>query len=263
MELALHLKHPVPTEPPLVSPPEFSFRIFSSSCLRKQLPMIVPASQAVTFVSSETMAPTAPSRAGRTLRRISFAAFFLLGFVGKVSCRADEKSESKKVSEADARMILEIEINKPENSGRGYRRPYVAAWLVDKDGFPVRTLALWVQKTPPGPRWIPDLRQWNKDDRMRLLVDETNLVDAISGPTKSAGKYKVLWDGKDDLGQPLKEGKYTLQVEAAREHGTYQIIREPLELSAKAFEKTLEGNVEIKSVAVSFKGLPETRAESK
>lgn len=225
--------------------------------------MKIPSSVGVTCLPSEPMAQAAVSRVGACLQRLSLAAFVLLGFSGSVSCSADEKTETKKVSEADARMILEIEINKPENSGRGYRRPYVAAWLVDKDGFPVRTLALWVQKTPPGPRWIPDLRQWNRDDRMRLLVDETNLVDAISGPTKSAGKYKVLWDGNDDLGKPLKEGKYTLQVEAAREHGTYQIIREPLELSSKAFEKRLEGNVEIKSVAVNFKGLPEAKAESK
>jgi len=179
------------------------------------------------------------------------------------SCAADEKSGEKKVSEADAAMIIEIEINRPENAGRGYRRPYVAAWLIDDDGFPVRTLALWVQKTPPGPRWIPDLRQWNRDDKLRQLVDETNLVDSISGPTKSSGKYKVLWDGKDYLGEPLKEGKYTLQIEAAREHGTYQIIRESVELTSKPFEKTLEGNVEIKSVAVNFKGLPAAKTETK
>lgn len=197
------------------------------------------------------------------LRRWIWANTVIAGLLVCGSCAADEKSDEKKVSEADAAMIMEIEINRPENAGRGYRRPYVAAWLIDNDGFPVRTLALWVQKTPPGPRWIPDLRQWNRDDKMRQLVDDTNLVDAVSGPTKSAGKYKVLWDGKDDLGQPLKEGKYTLQVESAREHGTYQIIRESVELTSKPFEKTLEGNVEIKSVAVNFRGLSAAKADAK
>lgn len=200
---------------------------------------------------------------GSRLRRWILANAVLAGLMVCCSCAADEKSDEKKVSEADAAMIMEIEINRPENAGRGYRRPYVAAWLIDKDGFPVRTLALWVQKTPPGPRWIPDLRQWNRDDKLRQLVDETNLVDAISGPTKSSGKYKVLWDGKDYLGEPLKEGKYTLQIEAAREHGTYQIIRESVELTSKPFERTLEGNVEIKSVAVNFKGLPAAKTDAK
>ncbi|MBC7967523.1 MAG: DUF2271 domain-containing protein [Fuerstia sp.] len=47
---------------------------------------------------------------------------------------------------------------------------------------------------------------------------------------------------------------YTLNVEAAREHGTYQIIREKLELTEKGFEKDLEGNAEIKSVRVKYAG---------
>ncbi len=116
----------------------------------------------------------------------------------KSDSKSDAKDEEKPV---DARMELEITINRPEGSSRGYRRPYVAAWLTDKDGVPVRTLVLWVQKSQPGPRWIPDLRQWNREDRLRKLVDDRDLVDAVASPTRNAGEYKVIWDGKDDQGQ--------------------------------------------------------------
>lgn len=178
----------------------------------------------------------------------------------KTDTKADSKSDSKdepedKEAVADARMELEITINRPEGNSRGYRRPYVAAWLTDKEGVPVRTLVLWVQKSQPGPRWIPDLRQWNREDRLRKLVDDRDLVDAVASPTKNAGEYKVTWDGKDDQGQTVPAGTYTLNIEAAREHGTYQIIKQKLELGKDGFEKSLDGNVEIKAVKVNYRGL--------
>ena len=43
-------------------------------------------------------------------------------------------------------------------------------------------------------------------------------------------QYKAVFDGRDDSGKALKPGKYTLYIEAAREHGTYQLIRHPLTL---------------------------------
>lgn len=175
---------------------------------------------------------------------------------------ADEKTDAEKTDagkesqeEPKSGIILEITINRPEGGGRGYRRPYVAAWLTDKDGVPVKTLILWVQKAQPGPRWIPDLRQWNRDDRLRKLVDDRDLVDAIASPTRNAGLHKVVWDGKDDQGNALPAGTYTLNIEAAREHGTYQIIREKLELAESRFLKSLDGNVEIKTVKIDYRGL--------
>ncbi len=86
--------------------------------------------------------------------------------------------------------MLEVTINKPTNPGRGYRRPYVAAWLTDKDDFPVRTISLWVQQGSKGRRWILDLRQWHRDDRMRGIVSDQDLVDAVSGPTRNSGTHK-------------------------------------------------------------------------
>ncbi|MBL8817026.1 MAG: DUF2271 domain-containing protein [Planctomyces sp.] len=195
----------------------------------------------------------------------SFRSLVLLTVLASISghsnsmsiVQADEKKEETREPESDVKagMVLEITINRPEGGGRGYRRPYVSAWLTDKDGVPVRTIFLWVQKAQPGPRWIPDLRQWNRDDRLRRLVDDRDLVDAIAAPTRNAGLHKVVWDGKDDQGNALPAGTYTLNIEAAREHGTYQIIREKIELGDSKFQKSLDGNVEIKAVKIDYRGL--------
>ena len=166
----------------------------------------------------------------------------------------DSKKSTSTTEELPAVLIMELTVNRPENA-RGYRKPYVAVWISDEDGFPVRTLALWVQKSQPGPRWIPDLRQWYQGDRMRKLVDETDLIDGISGATRTSGTYKLSWDGLDDLKQPLPAGSYKLNIEAAREHGSYQVIRTPLEHGAEKFERAIDGNIEIKSIKLDYGGI--------
>ena len=156
-----------------------------------------------------------------------------------------------KVDAKSALLPLEVqfEINQPDESRR-YRRPYVALWVEDKDGLSVRTLVLWLQSR--GSRWHPDLKRWYRDDQARRLLDDTNLIDSISRPTRAPGKYNVVWDGKDDAGQPVKPGQYTILIEAAREHGTYQLIRQEVTLGDKPIDKTLSGNIEIKSARLIY-----------
>ena len=149
------------------------------------------------------------------------------------------------------RLLVEFEINKPENSRR-YRRPYVAVWLEDADGIPVKTLSLFLMTQNPGPRWHRDLRRWYSSDQLRRLADDQDLIGTISKPTRNPGKYKVAWDGLDDSGKALTDGEYTLSIEAAREHGTYQLIKHKFRLGGQAFSKQLKGNVEISSASVRY-----------
>lgn len=166
--------------------------------------------------------------------------------------KAVTKLVNLQAKDAEPQMLVEFEITKAENAGR-YRRPYVAIWIEDKDGFPVKNLLLFLMKNQPGPRWHRDLRRWYADEQMRLLVDKTDIIDAVSKPTRNPGKYKVEWDGLDDAGKSLKDGEYTLCIEAAREHGTYQLMKHKFELGGKAFEESLKGNAEISSASVKYK----------
>ena len=153
--------------------------------------------------------------------------------------------------EQDHELLIRFEINRPDGDNRRYRRPYIAVWIEDKDGLAVRTLTLWVH--PQGPRWIPELRRWYRDDQARRLVDDTNLVDTTARATRLPGKYEVIWDGKDDHGQQLGAGPYTVSIEAAREHGTYQIIQKSVTLAKEPFLEELKGNVEIKSATIAYR----------
>jgi thiamine biosynthesis lipoprotein ApbE len=153
----------------------------------------------------------------------------------------------------DFEMLIGFEINRPDGDTRRYRRPYLAVWIEDKDGVAVRTLALWVQAGGRGPRWIPELRRWYRGDQTRRMLDDTNLVNTTARATRLPGKYDVIWDGKDDRGQQVGAGQYTVSIEAAREHGTYQIIQKSVTLAKEPFLEELKGNVEIKSATIDYR----------
>jgi hypothetical protein len=151
-------------------------------------------------------------------------------------------------------LVVNFEINHPEAEAGRYRRPYVAVWVEDKDGNSVRTLTLWVSMGGAGPfQWLPDLKRWYAGDLERKRHDKKELLFTIARPTRPPGKYKAIWDGKDDRGNVLPGGEYTIFVEAAREHGTYQSIRKQVILSDQPFTEELKGNVEIRSASVEYR----------
>jgi hypothetical protein len=162
----------------------------------------------------------------------------------------DKKDEPVDEWNPGAELNLEFEINRA--GGNRYRRPYVAVWIEDKDQFPVRTLTLWMQTDDPGPRWHRDLKRWYKQDALRRLVDDKKLIGTVSAATKPPGAYKVNWDGKDDNDKLVAKGKYTLFIEAAREHGTYQLLSKEFKIGDEAVKIDLGKNEEIKSAKFEY-----------
>ena len=51
----------------------------------------------------------------------------------------------------------------------------------------------------------------------------------------------MIWDGKDNHGKQLGGGEYTIFIEAAREHGTYQSIRKQVTLIGQAVQRGTQG----------------------
>jgi len=151
-------------------------------------------------------------------------------------------------------LAIDYEIGKPDGNNRRYRRPYVAIWVEDKDGKAVRTITLWLSLGGSGPdRWVPDLKRWYPADQERKKRMKTDLVYTIARATRQPGTYSSIWDGKDDGGTLVKAGDYTINIETAREHGTYQIIKTPITVDGKPFDKELKGNAEIKSASISYR----------
>ena len=154
----------------------------------------------------------------------------------------------------DFELVVNFEINQPEAPPGRYRRPFVAVWVEDTNGAQVRTLTLWVSMGGSGPfQWLPDLKRWYQAEEDRKRAENKDIFFTVARPTRQPGKYSVIWDGKDNHGKQLDAGEYTIHVEAAREHGTYQSIRKHVALSDKPFREDLKGNVEIKSASIEYR----------
>ncbi len=127
-------------------------------------------------------------------------------------------------------------------NGRRVRPPYVAIWISDSSGAPVRSLAFYANKA----KYMPE----NYVFWERVIGSKRALLNGVTRPTRPAGAYSLEWDGRDDAGRALPQGQYTVSVETAREHGDHNIQRIPISLgtapaSASAAPQTEMGVVKV------------------
>jgi hypothetical protein len=153
----------------------------------------------------------------------------------------------------DDRFELAVDLEIAPQQGFRYHRPYVAVWIEDAGGRPVRTLSLWVNTSGRGPRYIRELRRWIGVGRDVEDAGGPDLVATVSGATRLPGQYTVVWNGRDDRGSVVQQGTYRVIIEAAREHGTYQLMQRELTLAAKPVSVDLPGNEEIGRARVEYR----------
>jgi hypothetical protein len=149
----------------------------------------------------------------------------------------------------NANFELEIGLEIARIGDARAKRPYVAVWVEDADHYPIRTLALWTEKA----RWIPELKQWYKDEQIRNLTEGGDLSRTVASATRPAGQYSLKWDGKDNEGKVVKAGTYTICVEAAREHGTYQVERHEINFGAQPQQFSFPAGVELGAVTLDYR----------
>ena len=141
------------------------------------------------------------------------AEFRTAGFAALETPAAGGASPKQSLWPKDYEVKLSFTLKMPpqQPGGRGgYKRPYVAAWVEDAAGKPVRTIAFWGNKA----KYFKDMPGWWK-----FAKDQPDLVQAVTRATRPAGKHQVVWDGRDDAGEPLPPGTYTVMLEVSREHG--------------------------------------------
>lgn len=152
-----------------------------------------------------------------------------------------------KGKEWDKSYELNISFELARFEGR-FRRPFVAVWVEDSKKNTVKTLALWYNK----PRWLPDLKEWYRKNNGKYSP-ETKDIATISSATRPPGSYILKWDGKDEEGKIVEADTYTIYIEAAREHGTYQLIKQEVVCKGKPQEWVLKGNEEVTAATISYK----------
>lgn len=153
----------------------------------------------------------------------------------------------------DDRFELAVDLEIAPQQGYRYHRPYVAVWVEDAGGRPVRTLSVWVNTSGRGPRYIRELRRWFSMERDQEDAGGPDLIATVSSATRLPGQYTVTWNGRDDRGAVVDQGTYRVIIEAAREHGSYQLMQQELTLAAKPVAADLPGNEEIGRARVEYR----------
>jgi len=153
----------------------------------------------------------------------------------------------------DDRFELAVDLEIAPQQGYRYHRPYVAVWVEDANGKPVRTLSVWVNTSGRGPRYIRELRRWFTMERDQEDAGGPDLITTVSSATRLPGQYTVTWNGRDDRGNVVDQGAYRVVIEAAREHGSYQLMQQDLTLGAKPVAADLGSNEEIGRARVEYR----------
>ncbi|MBK5271571.1 MAG: DUF2271 domain-containing protein [Bacteroidia bacterium] len=147
----------------------------------------------------------------------------------------------------DPKYELAINLELATIEGMRVHRPFVAIWVVDENKKPLRQVGLWYNK----PRWLNEMRSWYAVYGSKVTEADNN-ISSTSSATRSPGKYTLKWDGKDDAGNLVQEGSYTVYIEAAREHGTHQLMSQEINIK-KQQHFDLTGNIEVASVSLDYR----------
>ncbi|AEV99583.1 hypothetical protein A4D02_27475 [Niastella koreensis] len=169
------------------------------------------------------------------------AAYKENGIVGNLNTKTGNREAGGNSFE----MIINLEINTQKEGFA--KRPYLAVWIEDTMHSPVRTVSIWHGSD----RYMPELKSWYLKYRT-IYNSDMNFKSSTSSATRSAGKYTLKWDGKDDKGNYVKPGKYIVKIEAAREHGTHQLMRQEIDCDNTPKQINLPGNIEISSVSLDY-----------
>jgi len=137
-------------------------------------------------------------------------------------------------------------------SGGNVKNPYIGVWVEDASGAMVDTVELWLQ-SGKGERWWNELRRWNNQEATRVGAGGVPTAQTVTGATRRPGSYDIAWSCSNYDGMKCAPGSYFLCIEASREHGPYGLIREPLDLDAKGFEKALTPNGELTAAKVTYR----------
>ncbi len=162
-----------------------------------------------------------------------------------IMAKANNTLSADKTWDPDYELLIGLELN--QAGGMRAHRPYIAVWVVDKDKKPVRSLALWYNKT----KYLDELDSWY-DAYYNKFSDADRSVSSTTSATRPAGKYTLKWDGKNDKGELVKLGTYSIKIEAAREHGTHQLMTQELDFTKPQKLINLTGNVEIAGASINY-----------
>ena len=130
------------------------------------------------------------------------------------------------------------------SAGGPMRNPYVAVWIESVAGELVKTVALWHEDHGGQDRWLSEMKAFS-------AIGAAD-AETVSSATRQPGSYTVQWDGSTLDGSRVPGGTYQLFIEAAREHGPYELLQQKVSLGAKAASFVLTPSGELTAASAKY-----------
>ena len=150
-----------------------------------------------------------------------------------------------KMWDPDYELVVSLQLATVE--GVRIHRPFVAVWVIDAYKKPVKQLAVWYGKS----RWLTELSSWHYAYYQDFSAGNSSIMSTTSA-TRPPGKYTLRWDGRDDKGNLLPQGSYTVYMEAAREQGTHQLMSKEI-IIQKPQHIDMAGGTEIAAASLDYR----------
>lgn len=143
---------------------------------------------------------------------------------------------------AGYQVRIGINLKTPTDDARP-KRPYVAVWVEDERGHNVRNVAFWAREE----RYFSDMTAFWK-----AINSNYETARALISATRLPGQYSVTWDGKDNAGNPVPQGKYRVRIEVSREHGEHVRPSIGLQCGASPTTLALKATVETEASEITY-----------
>lgn len=143
-----------------------------------------------------------------------------------------------------AGFAVSIDYEIPKFEADDYRAPYLLVWITDEKRQLVRTLLMLGKDS----KWVDSNYVWWR----RYGRKTPEIVDAMGRPTRLPGRYNLAWDGKDEAGKPVAQGKYLVHVEAAREHGGHTYHFTEMDLGAAPADRPVPAKDELGGIRIQY-----------
>ncbi len=155
--------------------------------------------------------------------------------------RASDKWVSLNATSYKNKLTLTYTI--PQLDVTDYEKPYVAIWLSNNAGKPLKQLALLGDSE----RWWQENRKWWR----KLGRKEPHIIANMAHATKRPGEYTTNWYGLDDFGNHIHDSQLVIHIEASREDGGHNYIRQVLD-TTKPGKFAIQGKGEIGDMSLTI-----------
>ncbi len=209
---------------------------------------VIAADSATANALATSLCVLGPGRGMELIRSVPGTEAMIIGADGNVvrsaRFKALEAASDKQASPAESASAFpkDFQLTIDLETVQTKHKPYVYVWITDADGKHVRTLGAWGNER----KYEGLVREWWK-----LAKDDPTLM-SVTHATQKAGKYSVMWDGKDQQGKAVAPGTYSVWVEVAAEKGPHVAKSATIECGTDAATSRIEASSAFLEVSIHY-----------